>query len=120
MLGYVGPMDECAYRRRLALGQAVYCEGIESKPGTFGPAQHTAVPGTPKTWPRISMQCMHDNLPKMTSCITASECYKLSDRQCLAIRVKTALLLQVHFPFPAFGQEVLSEGFAEGMSAASG
>ena len=25
-----------------------------------------------------------------------------------------AALLQVHFPFPAFGQEVLSEGFAEG------
>ena len=25
--------------------------------------------------------------------------------------------LQVHFPFPAFNQEVLSEGFAEGIKA---
>lgn len=36
-------------------------------------------------------------------------CYK-SLHWCIA-------MMQVHFPFPAFGQEVLSEGFAEGASS---
>ena len=41
----------------------------------------------------------------------------LSDRQGHALGNRAALL-QVHFPFPAFGQEVLSEGFAEGIAPA--
>lgn len=42
-----GPLDKSAHRRRVPLGQAIHCEGIEEQPEPSGPAEDTAVSGMP-------------------------------------------------------------------------